>query len=47
VPAFVVLLLSSGTIHRSAAEAKLQAIQNNTSPALLDAARIAIANLTL
>lgn len=46
VPAFVVLLLSSGTIHKSAAEAKLQAIQHNTSPALLDAARNAIAAVT-
>jgi predicted nucleic acid-binding protein len=45
VPAFVVLLLSSGTIHRSAAEAKLQAIQYNTSQALLDNARNAIAAL--
>lgn len=46
VPAFVVLLLSSGTIHKSAAEAKLQAIQYNTSPTLLDEARKAITALT-
>jgi len=46
VPAFVVLLLSSGTIHKSAAEAKLQAIQYNTSPALLDDAKNAIVALT-
>jgi hypothetical protein len=45
VPAFVVLLLSSGTIHKSAAEAKLQAIQYNTSQDLLDSARNAIAAL--
>lgn len=45
VPAFVVLLYSDGAIHLSAVEAKLRAIQYITSPALLDAARQAIAML--
>jgi hypothetical protein len=46
VPAFVVLLYSDGVIHLAAAEAKLRAIQPNTSPSLLDEARRAIAALS-
>jgi hypothetical protein len=46
VPAFVVLLHSEGVIHRSAAEAKLRAIEYNTSPALLAMARTALSKLS-
>jgi predicted nucleic acid-binding protein len=45
VPTFIVALCADGVIHKNAALAKLNAIQYNTSPALLSQARDAIVAL--